>query len=155
METLVALADLLEFYLDFAYICMSCLTFHILPVLLGECPLGSFQGCIQSSLPPPIFSHEFEGDLGQIRGTRVTSEESFSVAFRGRKIEHKLFLLKLFGRLRDILAKSRDIPPKKFDFPGFEGHTEPFGPHPFKWKTPTPPENIRTQKFGFVLFFRA
>ena len=34
-------------------------------------------------------------------------------------------------------AKSRDIPPKKFDFPGFEGHLELFGPHPFTWKTPT------------------
>ena len=30
-----------------------------------------------------------------------------------------------------------------------------FGPHPFTWKTPTPPENIRTQKFGFVHFSRA
>ena len=59
------------------------------------------------------------------------------------KIEHKLFFLELFGRPRDIPAKSRDIPPKKFDFPGFEGHTELFGPHPFVWKTPTPPENIR------------
>ena len=50
-------------------------------------------------------------------------------------------------------AKSRAIPPKKFDFSGFEGHTELFGPHPFTWKTPTPPENIRTQKFGFGFLF--
>ena len=49
----------------------------------------------------------------------------------GNEIEHKLFLLKLFGHLRDIPAKSRDIPPIKFDFPGFEGHTELFGPHHF------------------------
>ena len=28
------------------------------------------------------------------------------------EIEHKLFFLKLFGHLRDIPAKSRDIPPK-------------------------------------------
>ena len=33
------------------------------------------------------------------------------------------FFLKLFVRLRDIPAKSRDIPPKKFGFPGFEGHS--------------------------------
>ena len=33
------------------------------------------------------------------------------------------FFLKLFGHLRDIPAKSRDIRAKKFDFPGFEGHT--------------------------------
>ena len=65
------------------------------------------------------------------------------------------FFLKLFGHFRDIPAKSRDIPPKKFDFPGFEGHTELFGPHPFTWKTPTPPENIRSKKFGFGFVFLA
>ena len=75
---------------------------------------------------------------------------------RGQKLNTNFFICKLFGHRRDIpAAKSRDIPPKKFDFPGFEGHTELFGPHPFTWKAPTPPENIRTQKFGFVLFFRA
>ena len=52
-----------------------------------------------------------------------------------------------------IPAKSQNIPPKKFDSLGFEGHTELFGPHPFTWKTPTPPENIRTQKFRFGFFF--
>ena len=36
---------------------------------------------------------------------------------------------------------------------GFEGHTELLGPHLFTWKTPTPPEEVRTKKFGFVLFF--
>ena len=61
---------------------------------------------------------------------------------------HTFIFFELFGHLRDIPAKSLDIPPKKFDFPGFEGHTELFGPHPFTWKT-------RTQKFGFVLFFCA
>ena len=70
-------------------------------------------------------------------------------------MEHNCFSLKLFGHLRDIPAKSRDIPPKKFDFPAFEGYTELFGPHRFMWNTPTPLENIQTQKFGFVLFFRA
>ena len=64
-----------------------------------------------------------------------------------------LFVLELFGCRRDVPAKIWDFPPKKFDFPGFEGHTELFGPHPFTWKTPTPPENIRTQKFRFLLFF--
>ena len=50
---------------------------------------------------------------------------------------------------------SRDVPAKKFGFPGFEGHTELFGPHPFPRKTPTPPEDIRTQKFGFGFLFLA
>ena len=42
---------------------------------------------------------------------------------------------------------------KKFGFPGFEGHTELFGTHPFTWKTPTPPEDIRTKKCGFGFLF--
>ena len=72
---------------------------------------------------------------------------------KGTKIKHKLFFLKLFGPLRGIPAKPRDISPRKFVFPGFEGHTELFGPHPFMWKTPTPPEDIRTPKFGFGFLF--
>ena len=72
---------------------------------------------------------------------------------RGAKNWTQTFFLKLFGHRRDIPAKSRDIPPKKFDFPGFEGHTGLFGPHPSTWKTPTPPENIRTKKFGFGFLF--
>ena len=75
--------------------------------------------------------------------------------YRERKLNPNFFSLKLFGHPRDIPAKSRDIPPKKFDFPGFGGHTELFGPHPFVWKTPTPPENIRAQKFRFGFVFRA
>ena len=30
--------------------------------------------------------------------------------------------------------------------PGFEGGTELLGPHPFRWKTPPPPEDIGTHK---------
>ena len=78
---------------------------------------------------------------------------TMSVLFRGRELNTNLFFLKLFGHPRDIPAKSRDIPPKKFGFPGFEGHTELFGPHPFTWKTPTPPEDIRTKSLGLGSFF--
>ena len=42
--------------------------------------------------------------------------------------------------------------PLKYGFPGFEGHAELFGPHPFTWKTPTPPEHIWTQKSGLGYF---
>ena len=42
---------------------------------------------------------------------------------------------------------------KKFDFPGFEGHTELFGPHPFVWKTPTPPEISGLKSLGLGSFF--
>ena len=45
----------------------------------------------------------------------------------GPKTEQKtFFFLKFFGRLQDIPAKSRNIPPKKFDFPGSEGHAKTF-----------------------------
>ena len=64
------------------------------------------------------------------------------------------FSLELFGRPRDP-GKIPGYPAQKVWFPWFEGHTALFGPHPFTWKTPTPPENTRTQKFGFVLIFRA
>ena len=74
---------------------------------------------------------------------------------RGRELNPNIFFSNFSGKSRDIPAKSRDIPPKKFDSLGFEGHTELFGPHPFTWKTPTPPENIWTQKFRFGFFFRA
>ena len=94
-------------------------------------------------------------------GTKNTVKQALGVPwsllrgdFRERKLNPNFFSLKLFGQLRDIPAKSRDIPPKKFDSLGFEGHTELFGPHPFVWKTPTPPENIRAQKFRFGFVFR-
>ena len=69
----------------------------------------------------------------------------------GTNIEHRLFFLKLFGRPRQ---KSWDIPPKSLVSLAFEGHTEVFGPHPFTLKTPTPPENIRTKKFGLGGLYR-
>ena len=49
--------------------------------------------------------------------------------------------LKLFG------PKSRDITPISL---GFEWRTQLFGPHPFTWKTPTPPEDIQTKELGFL-----
>ena len=72
---------------------------------------------------------------------------------REQKLNLNFFFSNFSGTSGKIPAKSRDIPPKKFDFPGFEGHTELFGPHPFVWKTPTPPENIRAQRFRFGFVF--
>ena len=71
---------------------------------------------------------------------------------QGTKIEHELVFLKLFRRRRDIPAKSRDIPPKKFDFL-VARDTELFGPHPFTWKTPTPPEISGPKSLGLGSFF--
>ena len=64
-----------------------------------------------------------------------------------------LFIFFLWIASSDIPAKSRDIPPKSLVSLCFKGHTKLFGPHPFTWKTPTRPENIRTKKFGFGFLF--
>ena len=47
----------------------------------------------------------------------------------------------------------RDIPPKSLVSLCFEGHAELFGPHPFTWKTPTPPEISGTESLGLGSFF--
>ena len=75
--------------------------------------------------------------------------------YRGRELNPNIFFSNFSGTPGISRQNSGGLPPKEFDFPGFEGRTELFGPSPFMCKTPTPPENIRTQKFGFVLFFRA
>ena len=76
--------------------------------------------------------------------------------FRERKLNTNFFFSQTFRAPPGYPGKIwRDIPPKKFDFPGFEEHIELFGPHPFMWKTPTPPEKIRTKKFRFGFLFRA
>ena len=63
------------------------------------------------------------------------------------------FFLKLFGHPRGIPTKIPGYPFKSFVSLGFEGDTGLFGPHPFTWKTPNPPEDIRTKKFGFWVPF--
>ena len=60
-----------------------------------------------------------------------------------QELKIKQFFLRLFGHPRDIPSKSLVIL-------GFKGH---FGPQPCMWKTSTSLEDIRTQKFGFVLLF--
>ena len=48
----------------------------------------------------------------------------------------QFFFSNLSGTSGISRQKSQDIPPKSLVFLGFKGHTELFGPHPFKWKTP-------------------
>ena len=67
---------------------------------------------------------------------------NLAVFFGRQKLNTNFFFLKLFGHRRDIPAKSRDIPPKKFDFPGFEGHTELFWPPPLHVEDPYPIQKI-------------
>ena len=50
----------------------------------------------------------------------------------------------MFGHPRDIQAKIPGKPVQRFGFPGFPSTCRTFCPHPFTWKTPTPPEDIRT-----------
>ena len=72
--------------------------------------------------------------------------------FRGQNLNKNLLLFKLFGRPWDVPAKDPGIIlPNRLSSPGFEAHTEPFDTHPFIWNIPTPPEDMQTQKFEFVL----
>ena len=54
-------------------------------------------------------------------------------ASRGRELNTNCF----FSNFSGTSGISWQNPAKMFDFPGFEGHTELFGPHPFTWKNPT------------------
>ena len=73
----------------------------------------------------------------------------------GAKKWTQVFFSQTFRALPGYPSNIPGYPAQKAWFPwvSFEGHAELFGPHPSTWKTPTPPENIRTQKFGFVLVF--
>ena len=66
----------------------------------------------------------------------------------GQKLNTNIFFLKLFGHPRDIPAKSRAIPPKKFDLPGFEGHTELFGPTHSRGRPPPHPKISGVKSLG-------
>ena len=68
-------------------------------------------------------------------------------------IEHKLFL---FSNFSEVFAGAPRIShPKSRSSLGVEEHPELFGPQPFTWKSPTPPEAIWTPKFEFVFLFLA
>ena len=62
------------------------------------------------------------------------------------------FFLKLTGASGISWQKFWDVPPNSLVSLGFEVHTELFG-HPFTWKTPYPPEDIRTKRSGLGSFF--
>ena len=90
-----------------------------------------------------------QNEVEKTRGERLVSH----LFFRGSNLNTNYFFLNLFGHFQDIPANPGISRQKEFGFPGFEGDAELFGPHPFTWKTPTQPENIRTQKFGLGSFF--
>ena len=111
------------------------------------------RSCHTNVAYPPL------GPPRPLRSARVENHALYRVffwGFIGAKNWTQTFFFANFSGTPGISRQNPGISRQKmFDFPGFEGHVELFGPHPFTWKTPTPPENIRTQKFGFVLFFRA
>ena len=74
--------------------------------------------------------------------------------FRGQELNTNLFS-QMFRAPPGYPSKIPGRPARKRWFPWLWGTYRIFGPHPFKWKTPTPPEDIRTQKFGVGLFFLA
>ena len=90
-----------------------------------------------------------------LRKTLQVTFESLSSYFSRVRNLNTIFFIKLFERPRDIPPKISGYPAQKFGFLGLEGHTELFGPHPFTWKTPTPPEDIRTTKFRLILVLRS
>ena len=85
------------------------------------------------------------------RAQKITGTNDFRV----QKLNPNFFLSTLFGHPGISCQESRDIPPKGLVSLGFVRHAERFGPHTFASKTPTPPEDIRTKKFGFGFLFLA
>ena len=82
-----------------------------------------------------------------------TNVHNRKAIFRGQKLNPNIFFSNFSGasgisRQNPGISRQKSlIPWVSRDIPNF------FGPHPFTWKTPIPPENIRTQKFRFGFFF--
>ena len=80
---------------------------------------------------------------------------------RERKNEHELFFAQTFlstprcpghpGKIPGISQIPLFENPRKDKT--FEGGHEVFDPHPFAWKTPTPPSGLRTQKVNLCALF--
>ena len=70
-----------------------------------------------------------------------------------RTLNTHFFFSNFSGAQRDIPAKIAGYPAQEVWFPWASKDIPSFGPHHFTWKTPTPPEDIRPQKFGFVFLF--
>ena len=91
----------------------------------------------------------FEGILGVKWSEACSGREN-----RGQKLNTNFFFLKLFGHPPGISRQNPGISRQKSlislvsrDIPNF------LAPHPFTWKTPTPPENIGLKSLGFCSFF--
>ena len=72
--------------------------------------------------------------------------------YRGQELNTNISFSNFLSVPGTSRQKIPGYPATKLVFLVFEGHTELFGPHPFMWKTPTPLEDIQTQKLWSVLF---
>ena len=99
-----------------------------------------------------IFSQDW---LFSRNSTRKPLNLKKSLTFRDERIEPKTFFSQTFRALPGYPGKIPAYPGKKVWFPGLRGTYRTFWPPPLHVEDPTPPENIRTQKFRFGFFFFA
>ena len=95
-------------------------------------------------MPPKVPNMPVSGILGGFSGYVLGVPE-----FRAG------WYFSVFFSICRLSSRPKHSWPKSLVSLGFEGHTGLFWPPaPLTWKTPTPPEVFRTQKFGFMLLFR-
>ena len=98
-----------------------------------------------------VFKGEQNGPQSPLTLPQDGCKSMFWPLNMGRALNTTFFFFNFSGTSRqESRQKSRQ---KVLVFLGSEGHTELFGPHPFTWKTRTPPEDIQTKKFGFGFLF--
>ena len=104
-----------------------------------------------SELPP-----EFTKILpNSLNSSEIRAWENFThfVLDRGWELNTNFFCSQTFRAPPGYPGKIPGYPAQEVWFPWFRGTYRTFGPHPCTWKTPSPPENIRTQSLGLGSFF--
>ena len=104
----------------------------------------NFRGRAQTFRPPPL-RVEDPHPTGRSPDPKSLGNENWTLTFFSQTFRAPL----------GYPGKIPGYPAKKVWFPWFRGTYRTFQPHPFTWKTPTPPENIRTKKFRFGFLFLA
>ena len=110
---------------DFSFGKVVVVLVSILPKRRGWCISASFD-----LLNSECFFLDKEGEFTKTGDFHKAEFSLYLRKNRGRELNTNFFFSNFSGTPGDIPAKSRDIPPKMFDFPGFEGHTELFWPPP-------------------------
>ena len=98
-------------------------------------------------------SHSSLGRLPSSAGQQVQhacSDYKVGKKNRGQELNTNFFSnLDIPARIQGCFTKNM------FCWVSHKGHTELFGSHPFTWKIPTTPKDIRTKKSEFVLLLLA